>query len=174
MSHVWPVPLAAMGPAGMGRAGRVTTVEIVIAADPPHVFGVLSDGWYYSDWVTGTSHIRAVDAEWPAIGSRIHHASGIWPLVLHDETRVDAITPDQRLVLLAEGKALGTARVVIELEPVPGPVASTKVTMSETPVSGPGRWVHNPALAAVLRRRNAESLTRLRALAERRTAPDQH
>lgn len=40
----------------------MATVSHVIAASPPRVFSVLADGWTYSNCVTGTSHMRAVDA----------------------------------------------------------------------------------------------------------------
>jgi len=43
--------------------------------------------------------------------------------------------------------------------------------MVETPIAGPGKWLHNPAAEALLIRRNQESLARLAALAERRTEP---
>ena len=45
------------------------------------------------------------------------------------------------------------------------------MTMHEAPVSGPGKWLHNPAAEAVLVRRNRESLVRLATLAERPTRP---
>lgn len=139
-----------------------------IQAPPAAVFEALADGWLYSNWVVGTSHMRAVEAEWPAVGSRLHHAAGVWPLVTRDETVVDDVDPDRRLVLTARGRPFGEARVVIELEPQG---AGTLVTMTETPVSGPGKWLHNPATEAVLVRRNVESLARLATLTERRTHP---
>jgi len=45
------------------------------------------------------------------------------------------------------------------------------VTMTETPISGPGKWLHNPVTDGLLGRRNTESLARLAAIAERRTEP---
>ncbi len=146
----------------------MATVDCFIAATPPRVFAVLSDGWYYSDWVVGTSHVRAVDEQWPAVGSRIHHAAGVWPLVMRDVTTVEQVEPERSLVLTARGRPLGEARVVITLA---AERDGTRLTMEETPTAGPGRWLHNPASEALLIRRNAESLTRLSALAERRTIP---
>jgi hypothetical protein len=43
--------------------------------------------------------------------------------------------------------------------------------MAETPITGPAKWVHNRVSEAILLRRNAETLARLAALAERRTQP---
>jgi uncharacterized protein YndB with AHSA1/START domain len=140
----------------------------LIATSPERVFEVLSDGWLYTGWVVGASHIRAVEPAWPAPDSRIHHAVGAWPIMLRDETRVEACEAPTRLVLLARGRPLGEARVELRLEPRP---TGTLVRMLETPVSGPGRWLHNPVADALLHARNVESLARLAALAERPAGP---
>lgn len=129
---------------------------------------MLADGWAYSNWVTGTSHMRAVAADWPAVGSKIHHAAGVWPAVTRDETVVDAATDGLRLVLTAKGRPFGEARVVIELT---ADGTGTRVEMTETPVAGPGKWLHKSATEALLTRRNVESLARLAAITERRTTP---
>jgi uncharacterized protein YndB with AHSA1/START domain len=139
-----------------------------INASPADTFAVLSDGWRYTNWVVGTSHMRAVEADWPAKGSRLFHASGVWPMAMRDETVVEEMEPDRKLVLLARGRPFGEARIVIELEEDGG---GTRVTMQETPVAGPGQWLHNPLSEAMLVRRNTESLARLTALVERRTTP---
>lgn len=146
----------------------MTTVSCHIAATPPQVFAVLADGWYYSDWVVGTSHVRAVGQDWPAAGARLHHATGVWPLVMRDETVVEHVEPDKLLVLTARGRPFGEARVVIDLHPDHG---GTRVTLHETPTAGAGRWLNNPAGNALLTRRNTETLARLTLLAEHRTQP---
>ncbi|MFI9640652.1 SRPBCC family protein [Micromonospora sp. NPDC051925] len=51
-------------------------VEKVIDAPPQRVFDVLADGWTYSDWVVSTVHVRDVDAQWPRVGTRLHHRAG--------------------------------------------------------------------------------------------------
>ncbi len=146
----------------------MSSVSRPIKAEPAAVFAVLSDGWLYSNWVTGSSHVRAVADEWPAAGSKLHHASGIWPLVTRDETQVEQVEPDRLLVLTARGRPFGEARVRIELTPNR---AGTVVTMHESPVAGPGKWLHNPLTEALLTRRNVESLARLAAVVERHTEP---
>ena len=146
----------------------MATTSMVIEASPSEVFGVLADGWTYSNWVVGTSHIRAVDADWPTVGSRLHHAVGAWPLLTRDYTEVESLRPDAEVVLFASGSRLGAARIRITLEPRDG---GTQVTMAETPVSGIGKWLHNPAQDAVLHRRNDEALNRLRATVRRFTEP---
>jgi len=149
----------------------MATVTGLVAARPEAVYAVLADGWAYAGWVVGASHVRAVEAAWPAVGSRLHHASGTWPVTIEDETRVEVCEPAERLVLLASGGALGSARVDLTLSP---DGAGTRVTMFEEPVSGPGHWLHNPLAEALLRRRNSESLARLAILVERPTAPAGH
>ena len=146
----------------------MATVTRMIAAAPEQVFAVLADGWSYSNWVTGTSHMRAVSALWPQPGSKLHHAAGIWPAVTRDETVAEQLSEGSRLELVARGRPLGEARVVIELA---ADGSGTRVTMTETPISGPGKWLHNPITDGLLARRNIESLARLAAIAERRTEP---
>jgi uncharacterized protein YndB with AHSA1/START domain len=85
----------------------MATVTAHIDARPEAVFAVLADGWAYSGWVVGTSHMQAVEDAWPAIGSRLFHASGVWPVILADETRVEAVAPDERLVMTARGRPSG-------------------------------------------------------------------
>ena len=146
----------------------MATVRRLIAAPPDRVFAVLADGWSYSNWVVGSSHIRAVEPTWPADGARIHHSSGNWPLTLDDTTVVESVEPDRGLVLTAHGALLGSARIALGLQ---AEGAATRVTMSETPSAGPGRWLHNPVSELALHARNTESLGRLAATVERRTAP---
>ncbi len=146
----------------------MATVTCHIEADPDTVFAALSEGWLYSNWVVGTSHVTAVETSWPAAGSRLHHASGVWPLVARDETVVEQVEPGRLLILTARGRPLGQARVIIELADSGG---ATAVTLHETPVAGPGKWLHNPLTEALLRQRNVESLARLTALVERHTQP---
>jgi uncharacterized protein YndB with AHSA1/START domain len=146
----------------------MAVVECRIAASPHAVFEVLANGWYYSNWVVGTSHMRAVDAAWPAPGSKLFHASGVWPLVVRDETVVESTQPDRQLVLTAKAWPTGEARIEIDLT---AEGDGTLVRLAETPSAGPGKWLHNPAAEAVLRRRNVESLARLTAIVERHVKP---
>lgn len=146
----------------------MAVVERHIAASPQDVFAVLANGWYYSGWVVGTSHMRAVEASWPAAGSRLFHASGIWPATLRDETQVEVVSPPDLLVMTARGRPFGQARIELTLT---SSDAGTLARLSEAPVSGPGRWIHNPLTERLLIRRNMESLARLAAIAEQRTQP---
>jgi uncharacterized protein YndB with AHSA1/START domain len=145
----------------------VSITTRTINVSPDKVFAVLADGWTYSDWVVGTTHIRDVDATWPQLGSQLHHKAGPWPLSLHDSTTVTAVVPDQGLTLRAGLWPLGEAEVRLTLEPA-GP-GRTRVVMREQFESGPLVGLRNKLNDLVLHRRNVEALRRLADLAERRS-----
>lgn len=142
-------------------------VRRFIAAEPKKVFDVLTDGWQYANWVVGAAHIRAVDREWPAVGARIHHKLGPWPVQMADVTRVLKAEPPSLLELEAEVRPLGTALVTMELTPVEG---GTEVRMAEQIVYGPMARIPVGLQALVLKPRNTESLSRLADLVQGRVA----
>jgi uncharacterized protein YndB with AHSA1/START domain len=148
----------------------MATVTIHIGVPPAQVYAVLANGWYYSGWVVGTSHMRAVEDAWPAAGSRLFHSSGVWPAVLADETMVEEVSPNERLVLVVRARPFGQARVEVVLT---GERDGTRVTLTETPIGGPASWVHNRIADSLLHRRNEESLARLAAISEGRTVPNE-
>lgn len=140
--------------------GRNNLIEVsrTIPVTPDRVFAVLADGWVYSGWVVGASHVRNVDGNWPAVGARVHHTVGPWPFVVRDVTTVLSVEPDRRLELDAGIWAVGSARIVVTLTPVRN---HTDVVMAEEAVSGPLSVVPRSLQAMVLRPRNRESLHRL-------------
>ena len=143
-------------------------VSATLPAPPAAVFDVLADGWSYAGWVVGATHVRDVDEGWPAVGTRIHHTVGAWPLVIDDVTAVTAVEPGRLLELAARLSPVGTARVRFDL--AAGENAEhTTVRMSELVTSGPGRLLPRAAQALVLIPRNRESLTRLGRLAAGRS-----
>jgi uncharacterized protein YndB with AHSA1/START domain len=144
----------------------MTTVSRNIAATPDEVFAQLADGWIYAAWVVGASHIRDVDAGWPAVGTRIHHRVGPWPATIDDTTEVIDVITGSRLVLQARAWPIGEARVELTIE-ADGKDGS-RVSMAEAPTRGVGNWLDNPLQRIVLRGRNRESLARLASLAEKR------
>jgi uncharacterized protein YndB with AHSA1/START domain len=146
----------------------VATVRKHIEASPAAVYELLADGWNYSQWVVGTSHVRAVDASWPEPGSRLHHAAGVWPLVVRDRTEMRELEPTRRMLMTAKGWPFGEAEVEIVLLPQG---SGTDLTISEQGTGGAGRLLRNPIGDALICRRNVESAARLAALAERRTQP---
>ena len=136
-----------------------------IHASPDAVWQVLSDGWLYPVWVVGATRMRDVDAAWPAPGSRIHHSAGVWPLIVNDETTVEAAEPLRRMQLRAKGWPLGEADVVIELDPVGD---ATVVRIREDAATGPGKLVPAVVRAPMIKWRNAETLRRLAFICEGR------
>jgi uncharacterized protein YndB with AHSA1/START domain len=146
----------------------VAIVEKVIGAPPQQVFDVLADGWTYSDWVVGTTHMRDVDDGWPAVGSRLHHRAGPWPVSLTDTSTVLVCEPPHRLVIRAGLWPAGEATVVFTLEPV-GQNA-TRVRLGENFTAGPLRWIRNKLNDLVLKQRNKETLNRLADIATRQKA----
>lgn len=138
-----------------------------VLASPERVWAELSDGWIFTGWVVGATHIRGVDATWPEVGARLHHQVGAWPLVVSDTTVVLECEPAKRLVLRARAWPVGEARVVLD---VSADGDGSKITMTERPTRGPGRWLHTPVQEALLRRRNTESLNRLASIVINRPA----
>ncbi|WP_329063614.1 SRPBCC family protein [Amycolatopsis sp. NBC_01480] len=137
----------------------MTEVSRVIDASPDDVFAVLADGWSYAGWVVGSSHIRDVDQDWPAAGTRIRHSVGPWPLHIQDVSVVTAVEPGVSLTLEAQGWPLGSA--AIELTLVPQGAGKTMVRMAEHIVGGPGKVLPTALQALVVKPRNREALARL-------------
>jgi hypothetical protein len=147
---------------------------MIVSAKQDDLFAVLADGWMYSGWVVGASHIRDVDPHWPQRGARIHHTVGVWPLTLKDTTSVLACEPNWLLELDARGWPLGRAHVRIELNQVRD--GRTRIHMTENIAGGPGRLIPKPMTDPALRARNREALHRLVDIAvgrhERQSAPE--
>lgn len=137
-----------------------------VAAPASAVWDVLADGWTYATWVVGTSRVRDVEPDWPAPGSRIHHAFGPWPAVVQDYTVVEESTPQQELVMKARGWPLGEARAMIRIEPQGDDAC--RISISEDAIAGPGKLMPHPVRQAVVLPRNRETLYRLALLAEGR------
>lgn len=141
-------------------------VERIIEAPLEQVWAVLADGWSYSDWVVGNTHVRNVDPNWPEVGSRLHHLVGAWPLLVADVAVVEEVDPPRLLVLRAQLRRLGRGRITLRLNPLAAD--RTRVTMEEHFESGPARWVMVKLNDLVLHQRNAEGLRRVSDLAIRR------
>jgi hypothetical protein len=131
-----------VGP-GPGYLSAVSTNTRVMHATPEQVWEVLCDGWLYPLWVVGASRMREVDDGWPAVGTRLHHSVGTWPLLLDDVTET----------------------VVLRLTPVG---TDTEVVIEEQATAGPGALVPGPLQDPMLAWRNVETLRRLAFLVERR------
>jgi carbon monoxide dehydrogenase subunit G len=140
----------------------VAKVALEVPAPPSAVWAVLADGWNYVAWVVGASRIRDVDQDWPAVGSRLHHSVGIWPLLIDDHTQVLECEPQRRVKLKARGWPAGEAHVDIRVE---AHGSGSRITIDEVPSAGPAVLMANPAGDALIAARNREALARLGALA---------
>ncbi|MFG1660311.1 SRPBCC family protein [Micromonospora chersina] len=140
-----------------------------IGTPPERIFAVLADGWSYASWVVGAAHIRAVDDRWPAVGARVHHRVGPWPLQIEDQTVVRQMEPNRLLELDAHAGPLGIARVRLALEPVSAD--TTRVRMGWKAAAGAARFVPEAVLALMLRPRNSETLHRVEDIAVHRQPP---
>ena len=131
------------------------------------VWSVLADGWMYPTWVVGASRVSAVEPQWPAPGSRLHHSFGAWPVVINDHTEVLALVPGRELRLKARGWPAGEAHVRIQVTPGGSPNVSM-ISIVEDATSGPGKLVPRAARQLLIAHRNIETLRRLAFIAEGR------
>jgi hypothetical protein len=141
-------------------------VSQTVSVGPERVFEVLEDGWLFPLWVVGAAHMRKVDPGWPAVGTRIHHSVGPWPLQIRDTTEVMDVDPGRMLELDACAWPTGAARVRITLAATG--VDGTLITMGEVLDRGPAREIPMPLQALLMKPRNIESLRRLGDIAENR------
>ncbi|WP_433604500.1 SRPBCC family protein [Prescottella agglutinans] len=138
------------------------------AASPERVWDVLCDGWKYPSWVVGASRMRAVDPNWPAPGSRIHHSVGLWPFLLDDHTEVAESVPGRSLTLVARAKMFGRARIELHVHP---DGEGSVIDMGENLAARPASWFPQPLIELAALPRNRECVRRLALLAEGPAAP---
>jgi len=132
-------------------------VRAVVPAAPQAVFAVLSDPETYPEWLAGAQHIRQVDGEFPAPGSKFEHEVGPSDEVtVADHTEALAADPPNRLELEVHAGPV-TGVVEFELERTG---EGTLVTFREqmTGALGPAM----PALRGPIFLRNKASLDKLR------------
>ena len=144
----------------------MSTTTRSVSATPEQVWEVLADGWLYPLFVVGASRMRDVDESWPAVGAKLHHSVGTWPLLIDDTTEVVEIEEGKRLLLLARGWPAGQAHVDISLQPDGD---TTVVTIVEDATAGPGLLMPKPLRDVQLHWRNVETLRRLAFVVEGRT-----
>jgi hypothetical protein len=149
----------------------VTTTEIDIDAPPAITHAVITDADTYPQWLVGAKRIRRVDPDWPAEGSKFHHAVGFGPLTIKDSTSVLHHPDESDLELVARIGVVGSARVHFHIAPLDDGSRS-HLSVDEQPASGPMRALWStparPLVAAGFWGRNAISLQSLRALVEER------
>lgn len=138
--------------------------EWLVRAPVADVFGVLTDGWSYAAWVVGASRVREVEEGWPQPGRSIHHSIGVWPLLLHDTTKVEQYEPLRFLQLQVRAWPTGEGRVEFVATDRDG---DCHLVMREHVVRGPMAALPQSVVDPLLRLRNHESLRRLALLAEK-------
>src|SRR5213078_1040518 len=79
-----------------GRTSPMALRNVLVDAAPQDVWELLSDGRSYAEWVVGTTHIRDVDPQWPAVGSRLAYEARMGPWRVKDESIVRVCEPPQR------------------------------------------------------------------------------
>ncbi|MGO4258185.1 SRPBCC family protein [Marmoricola sp. RAF53] len=149
-------------------ANRPITIDREVEAPAAAVWEVLADGWLYPLWVVGAARMRDVDDDWPAVGTRLHHSVGNWPVLLDDRTEVLEVLPLRALRLKAHAWPGGAAEVEIAIEDLG---ARSRVSIREDAVEGPGVLLPKPLRQLVIGPRNREGLRRLAFLAEGRGSP---
>jgi uncharacterized protein YndB with AHSA1/START domain len=138
--------------------------EIEVDAPPSAVWAVLADPPTYEEWVVGNKEIRDYDPKWPAAGTEFHHKVGFGPVSVKDKTvSLEAVTA-RRLAMNVRAFPAGQGVVTFDLTETGG---GTHVRMEELPAGGPVKRVW-PALVPLVKVRNAETLRRLKRLAEKR------
>lgn len=138
------------------------------AASPAQVWEVLTDGWRYPAWVVGASRMRAVDPEWPAPGTWIHHSVGMWPFLIDDHTEVLEADPGKALTLIARAKGFGRVRIEIQIRPEG---VGSVIEMGEHLASPPMSWFPQSVVELAAVPRNRECIRRLALLAESPSHP---
>jgi hypothetical protein len=132
---------------------------------PEDVFAVIADGWLFPVWVVGASRMREVDAAWPAVGAKLKHSFGSWPVLINDETTVEEWDAPRHAVLRPKGWPIGEALVTIDVKPSK---RGCLVRIHERAIKGPGTLIPSPIMSIGLHLRNIETLRRLSFVAEAR------
>ncbi|HUP84524.1 MAG TPA: SRPBCC family protein [Acidimicrobiales bacterium] len=143
----------------------MSTNRLTIDASPEEVFAVLADANTYEHWVVGCDDIRAVEGDWPAVGSKFFHTVGVGPIKTSDNTKVLEIDAPHKLVLEARARPAGVAKVIFRLVPVDG---GTDVSIEEFPIKGVAKVIDNPIQNGLIKVRNVETLRRLDKQVQRR------
>jgi hypothetical protein len=136
----------------------------LILSSPSEVWGLLSDGYRYGEWVTGTQQILAVDAHWPDVGARLRVRVGVGSLTLDDTCVVRICEPRRRLELEAKAGPFGAARIVMDLIPWG---EHTLFVLDWHALRGPGTRMHGMPVDYLVAIRNGMMLTKLARIAVR-------
>ncbi len=140
----------------------------LIRRPPRSVWAVLADPTLYGEWVVGPSESTPLDPTWPALGSRLRYTVRLGPWSAQGMTTVRHQETGKELELEASFKALGTARIFLQLRPWG---EETLIICDEHPLRGLGGTLHNPVSEAALQLRHRGMLARLARVVEQQ--PDE-
>ena len=138
--------------------------EVIVDAPPQAVWDVLADPPTYEEWVVGNAGIGDFDRSWPSPGTEFHHKIGLGPIAGKDKTVALESAKPERLVMNVRVLPFGHGVVSFELVE---DGSGTLVRMEELPAGGPVKVVW-PLFGPLVKLRNAETLRRLKRLAESR------
>ena len=136
----------------------------LILSPPSRVWGLLSDGRRYGEWVSGTQQVTAADPHWPDVGARLQVRVGLGPLALDDICVVRVCEPQRRLELEAKAGPFGAARIAMDLIPWG---ENTLFVLDWHPLRGPGTRMHGLPVDYIVSIRNGMMLTKLARIAVR-------
>ncbi|MFE9846671.1 SRPBCC family protein [Streptomyces goshikiensis] len=136
----------------------------LIRRSPREVWAVLADPTGYGEWVVGPSESTPLDDDWPEVGARLRYTVRLGPWSADGVTTVRHRETEKELELEASFKALGTARIFLQLRPWG---EQTLVVCDEHPLRGLGGALHNPAVETLLQLRHRGMLARLAKVVER-------
>ncbi|MCX5384418.1 SRPBCC family protein [Streptomyces sp. NBC_00083] len=139
----------------------------LIKRSPTEVWAVLADPERYGEWVVGPDSSTPLDDTWPTTGSRLRFTLRVGPWSGEGTTTVRHSEPCRELELEAKFKALGSARIFLQLRPWG---TGTLVICDEHPLRGLGGTLHNPVSEALLQLRHRGMLPRLARVVERAAA----
>jgi uncharacterized protein YndB with AHSA1/START domain len=145
-------------------------IERTVRAELDAVWAALMDASTYPRWVVGAKRFRRSDETWPEPGSRFHHAVGIGPLELKDDTKLLERDDLHRVKLEARARPAGRAHVEMTLEDLGD--GATLVRMSEEAVTGVAAWIPARVQAPFVDARNREGLRRFARIVERGAATE--
>lgn len=136
----------------------------LILSPPTRVWGLLSDGHRYGEWVSGTQQVIAADPHWPEVSARLRVRVGVGPLVLDDTCVVRICEPRRRLELEAKADPFGAVRIAMNLIPWG---ENTLFVLDWHPLRGPGTRMHGLPVDYIVSIRNGMMLTKLARIAVR-------
>ncbi|WP_419997428.1 SRPBCC family protein [Streptomyces boninensis] len=139
----------------------------LILSSPSEVWHLLSDGFRYGEWVTGTQQVLAVDPNWPHVDSRLIVRVGAGRLTLDDTSTVRICDPERRLELEAKAGPFGAARISMTMTPWG---EHTLFDLDWHPLRGPGTRMHGLPTEYLIKVRNGMMLTKLARIAVREHA----